>query len=68
MNNNTLLKPKGVYWRDLSNAEIAEIREQIKNIERDPCFTDYRYYRTQYNKWIITNAMSVPMKTSKAVF
>jgi hypothetical protein len=64
----SIIKSKGVYWRDLSNAEVAEIRLQIKNIERDPSYTEYRYYRTQYNKWIICNAMTVPMRTAKAVF
>lgn len=65
---NTILKPRGVYWRDLSNAEVEEIRQQIKNIERDPNYTEYRYYRTQYNKWIICNAMTVPMKLKKSVW
>ena len=64
---NTILKPKGVLWRDLSNAEVAEIRLQIPKIEQDPSYTDYRFYRTQFNKWIICNIWSVPMKTAKVV-
>ena len=66
--NKTLLKPRGVYWRDLSVFEKIEISDQIKNITTDPSYTDYRYYKTNYQKWIICNAMTVPMKTAKAVF
>lgn len=62
------LKPKGVFWRDLSNAEVEEIREQIKNIEHDPNYTNYRYYRTQFHKWIICNAMTVPMNLKKSIW
>jgi hypothetical protein len=65
---NTILKPRGVLWRDLSNAEKQEIREQIKNIEHDPSYSDYKYYRTQFNKWIICNIWTVPMKTAKVIF
>jgi len=64
----TILKPRGVHWRDLSNAEVAEIRLQIPLIERDPSYTEYKFYRTRYNKWIICNAMTVPMRTSKVVW
>ena len=63
-----MLKPRGVYWRDLSKAEKEEIHIQIPLIQIDPSYSDYRYYRTQYHKWIICNAMAVPMKTSKAVW
>jgi hypothetical protein len=67
MNNNTLIKPKGVYWNELSNAEKTDIKNQLKFIERDPNYTTYRYYKTRFHKWIICNAFSVPMKTSKAI-
>jgi hypothetical protein len=65
---NTILKSKGVLWRDLSNAEVAEIRLQIKNIERDPNYRDYKYYRSPYHKWIILNANVIPMKLSRSVW
>lgn len=65
---NTILKPRGVYWRDLSNAEKDEIRLQIKNVEFDPNYVNYRWYKTSFNKWIICNAFSVPMKTSKNIY
>lgn len=68
MNTATLIKPKGVTWSNLSNAEKDEIRNQIKNIERDPNIYIYRFYKTQFHKWIIPNAMAVPMKTSKAIW
>jgi hypothetical protein len=64
----TLLKPKGVYWRDLSDAEKEEVRLQIENIERDPSYSYYRFYRTQYNKWIICNAMTVPMNSKTTLW
>ena len=63
-----LLKPKGVYWRDLSESERIEIQSQIKNITIDPALYEYRFYRTQFNKWIIPNAMAVPLQTKKAVW
>lgn len=65
---NTLLKAKGVFWCDLSNAEKQEIISQIKNIERDPNFLNYRYYKSPYHKWIILNANTIPMKLSRSVW
>ena len=58
----TLLKPRGVLWSELSNTEREEINLQIKNIMSDPNYVNYRYYRTQFHKWIICNAMTIPMK------
>ena len=65
---NTLLKARGTIWRDLSNAEKKEIKTQIKNIEYDPNYVNYRFYKSPYHKWIILNANCLPMKTSKSVW
>jgi hypothetical protein len=66
--NNTVLKPKGMFWRDLSNAEKEEIRNQITNVEHDPNYVNYKWYRTTFNRWIICNAFAVPMKTNKNIY
>lgn len=66
--NTATLKPRGVTWSNLSKAEKEEIRNQIKNIERDPNYTIYRYYKTQFHKWIIPNANLVPMKLSRSIW
>jgi hypothetical protein len=63
----TALKPKGVYWRDLSQAEKDEITLQIPKIQYDPNYVNYRYYKSAKYKWIICNAFTVPMKL-KGVF
>lgn len=63
---NANLKPKGVFWRDLSEAEKREIQEQLPKICFDSNYTNYRYYKTQFYKWIICNAMTVPMKLKKS--
>lgn len=65
---NTLLKARGCLWRDLSNAEKQEIISQIKNIERDPNYTYYKYYKSPYHKWIILNANTIPMKLNRSVW
>ena len=62
------LKPKGVFWRDLSNYEQQEIISQIKNICFDPNYVNYRYYKTYFHKWIICNAMTVPMQLKKSIW
>jgi hypothetical protein len=66
--NQTLLKARGSFWRDLSNAEVAEIRLQIPKIENDPNYVNYRFFKSPYHKWIILNAMTIPMKTVQRVF
>ena len=65
---NTILKPKGVFWRDLSEAEQIEVGNQIKNITSDPNYVLYRYYKTTFGKWIICNAFAVPMALKKSVW
>jgi hypothetical protein len=62
------LIPKGVLWRDLSAAEKDEIQLQIKNIQFDPNYVNYRYYKTRFHKWIICNAMTVPMQLKKSIW
>lgn len=65
---NTLLKARGVFWRDLADYEQQEIISQIKNITTDPNYTNYRYYKSPYHKWIILNANTIPMKLNKSVW
>jgi hypothetical protein len=57
-----ILKPKGVVWNELSETEQIEICEQMKNITADPNYVKYKYYRTRFNKWIVTNAWAFKMK------
>jgi len=64
----SIIKAKGVYWKDLSNAEKDEIRQQIKNIERDPNYTQYKFYKSPFHKWIIPNANLIPMKLSRSIW
>jgi len=63
----TLLKPKGVHWRDLSRAEKSEIEAQIPNIKADPSLYDMKFYKTQYHKWIICNIWSIPKKFGSVI-
>jgi hypothetical protein len=62
------LQLKGSLFRDLTGSQKEELLSQLKNLQRDPNYTEYRYYRTQYNKWIIVNAFALPMKTSKNIW
>jgi len=63
-----ILKPKGVLWGDLSEAERIEVSSQIKNITADPNYVLYKYYKTKFGKWIICNAFAVPMALKKSVW
>jgi len=62
------LQLRGTLWRDLTGSQKEELQLQIKNIQRDPNFTEYRYYRTPRHRWIILNAFCLPMKTSSSVW
>lgn len=61
----TLLRPKGVYWRDLSKWEKTELLTQIPSLKTDYNYINYRYYYSaNFKHWIICNAFTVPMKKS----
>jgi len=62
------LQLQGKFWRDLSESEVEEIEQQIKSIKDDPCYRDYRYFKTKFHKWIIVNAFLVPMKVTTPVW
>lgn len=62
-----LLKPKGSYWRDLQKWQKDEILTQFKGLQSDPMIYEYKfYYSTMFKHWIITNAMTTPMKKLNA--
>jgi hypothetical protein len=66
MNTKPLLKPKGMYWRDLQQFEKTELLTQIPGLKTDSNFVNYRYYySTNFKHWIITNAIAVPMTQLK---
>ena len=65
MKNSIKLVLRGTYWRELSNAERTDILLQMKNLENDPQHVNYRYFYTPYYKWIIVNAMLVPMSLKR---
>ena len=63
------LQITGVSWSELSQDEKREIILQIPKIQEDPNHnTVYKYYKSQYKKWIIPNANLVPLKTVKNIF
>ena len=62
MSNAIKLFKRGTYWRDLSDTERIDIFFQMKTLYKDPQHVNYRYYYTPYFKWVIVNAMLVPMK------
>lgn len=64
----SLLKKRGQTWNELTNSQVQEIREQIKNIENDPSYTLYRFCKTSFGKWVILNSFVVPMKLKKSVW
>jgi len=68
MNSNTfLIKPKGVLWDQLSNAEQKEINQQMNRIVYDPQLKKYKFYKTTKYGWMIANIFAVPMKTKNQV-
>jgi len=60
-----LLRKKGVTWNKLSIPEQKEISKQMPKLINDKNKFVYRYYfSTNFNSWVITNAMSIPMSTN----
>ena len=58
------LQLRGSYWKDLSESEQQELLAQLPKLQNDPNYVKYRFLRTRYNKWIILNAMCLPLKIS----
>jgi len=59
---------KGCLWNDLTNSEKDEIRKQLPRIESDPGYKEYRFRKAMRGRWLITNAMLIPLSTAKVGF
>ena len=64
------LQLRGSYWKDLSKSEQTELLIQIPKLQNDLNYVKYRFLHSRYNKWIILNAMLLPMNLNaqKKVF
>jgi hypothetical protein len=59
------MESKGVLFKELSEKEKLEIINQFKNINTDPNIHKYKFRKVLRGRFIISNAMLIPLKKSR---